>query len=72
LAAVLACVAAAGGGVLPVTAAADQNQTVVSATVFPGTAGNYSIQPIPLSKLAGSCPTYAQPSLPNPTPVPGR
>jgi hypothetical protein len=61
LAAVLACVAAAGGGVLPATAAADQNQTVVSATVFPGTAGNYSIQPIPLSKLAGSCPTYDGP-----------
>jgi len=61
LAAAIACVAAAGGGVLPATAAADQNQTVVSATVFPGTAGNYSIQPIPLSKLAGACPTYDGP-----------
>jgi hypothetical protein len=61
LAAAIACVALAGGAVLPATAAADQNQTVVSATVFPGTAGNYSIQPILLSNLAGSCPTYDLP-----------
>jgi hypothetical protein len=59
LATTIACVVAVGGALLPATAAADQ--AVVSATIFPGTAGNYSIQPVMLSKLAGSCPTYDGP-----------
>jgi hypothetical protein len=60
LATVAACAAAAAGAALPASAAADQ--TIVSATIFPGTAGNDSIQPVLLSTLASKCATYAGPS----------
>ena len=62
LATVAACAAAAAaaGAALPASAAADQ--TIVSATIFPGTAGNDSIQPVLLSTLASTCATYAGPS----------
>jgi hypothetical protein len=58
LAAAIACVAAAGGGVLPATAAADQ--TVVSATIFPGSQGNASSAQVMLSTL-NTCGDYAGP-----------
>jgi hypothetical protein len=59
-ASVLACtVAATGATALPATAAADQ--TVVSATIFPGTPGGASTQQVTLSTL-DTCGNYAGPS----------
>jgi hypothetical protein len=53
LATALACAAIAGGALLPPTAAADQtaDQTVVSATIFPGAQGSPSSQQLTLSTL---------------------
>jgi hypothetical protein len=49
LAAAVACVATVGGVALPASAAADQ--TVVSATIFPGRQGDASSQQLTLSAL---------------------
>jgi hypothetical protein len=59
LAAAVAWVIAAGGAALPASAAADQ--TVVSATIFPGTAGSVSSQQVLLSTL-NTCDPYQGPS----------
>ena len=60
LAAVVACVAAAGGVALPRERDA-ADQTVVSATIFPGTAGSVSSQQVLLSTL-NTCDSYQGPS----------
>ena len=59
LATAVACVAVAGGAALPATAAADQ--TVVSATIFPGSQGSASSQQVMLSTL-NTCGNYAGPA----------
>jgi hypothetical protein len=58
-AAAVACVAAAGAVAPPARAAADQ--AVVSATIFPGTAGSVSSQQVMLSTL-DTCDPYQGPS----------
>jgi hypothetical protein len=61
LATAAACVAISGGAALPAGAAAEQ--TVVSATIFPGTAGTQSTQAVLLSTLAQpGCTPYTGPS----------
>ncbi|MFZ0384292.1 MAG: hypothetical protein WAL22_01385 [Solirubrobacteraceae bacterium] len=58
LATTIACVVAVGGALLPATAAADQ--TVVSATIFPGSQGNASDAQVMLSTL-NTCGNYTGP-----------
>jgi hypothetical protein len=61
--AAVACLAVAGGAALPATAAADPgaDQTVVSATVFPGSEGSSSSVQVPLSTL-NTCGNYTGPA----------
>ena len=60
LAAAVACVAAAGAVALPAAAAADQ--TVVSATIFPGAQGSPSSQQLTRSALNASSTSYQGPT----------